>query len=85
MKKVVGPTNEDTQKLLWQEKETCLLSNNCDKVFLSPRQPLAIVATTLPNIARDTKFAQMNLVMTTSANVSMPSTDKTMSTYQQND
>jgi hypothetical protein len=46
MKKVVRPTTEDTQKLLWQKEETHLLSNNCDKVFLSPKQPLATVATT---------------------------------------
>jgi hypothetical protein len=47
MKKVVGFANEDTQKLLWQEEETCLMGNNCDKVFLSPKQPLATIATTL--------------------------------------
>jgi hypothetical protein len=70
MKKVVGFANEDTQKLLWQEEETCLMGNNCDKVFLSPKQPLATITTTLQKkIAYDTKFAQMSSRMTTSVDV----------------
>jgi hypothetical protein len=70
MKKVVGPISENTQKLLWQEEETCLLGNNCDKVFLSPKQPLATITTTpCKKIASDTKFAQVNSAMTTLANV----------------
>jgi hypothetical protein len=46
MKKVVGLASENTQKLLWQKEETHLLNNNCDKLFFSPKQPLATIATT---------------------------------------
>jgi hypothetical protein len=57
MKKVVKPAREDTQKLLWQEEETCTLGNNCDKFFLSPKESLAIVTATFrKKIAHDTKF-----------------------------
>ncbi len=69
MKKIVGLLGDDTQKLLWQEEQTCLLGNSHDKGLPLFTCVTTIATTPQERVVHDTKSTQVGSTMTTSTNV----------------